>query len=383
MAKRRASGEGNIRKRKDGRWEGRYVAGHDENGKAIRKNVLGKTQAEAREKLKAALEEAGAVDITKADGYTVGAWVLHWYQLYVQPNVRESTQRFYEGYIHQRVIPALGDIPLKKLKAEDIQQLYNDTREHGRIRKEQKEKNPGMSATYVRGLHTMLHGCLNRAVKERLIPRNPCDDCIVPKAQKAEMKILPQESIGDYLREAERRGVLPMFFLELCTGLRKGELVALRWEDLDPEKRTLRVDKQAVSVPGGGVKVTRPKTETSIRTLSVSQEVVRLLVQEHEKHPENPYMFPSPVTGGMYYPDTINSLHEKILKGAGLPHVRLHDMRHTAATLMLQNGVDVRTLSAMLGHYDAGFTLRTYTHTTTKQQEEAAEMMGSLVAQSM
>ena len=383
MAKRRASGEGNIRKRKDGRWEGRYIAGHDENGKAIRKNVLGKTQAEAREKLKQALEEAGAVDITKADEYTVGAWVLHWYKLYVQPNVRESTQRFYEGYIHQRVIPALGDIPLKKLKAEDIQQLYNDTREHGRIRKEQKEKNPGMSATYVRGLHTMLHGCLNRAVKERLIPRNPSDDCIVPKAQKAEMKILPQESIGDYLREAERRGVLPMFFLELCTGLRKGELVALRWDDLDPEKRTLRVDKQGVSVPGGGVKVTRPKTETSIRTLSVSQEVVRLLEQEHEKHPENPYMFPSPVNGGMYYPDTINSLHEKILKGAGLPHVRLHDMRHTAATLMLQNGVDVRTLSAMLGHYDAGFTLRTYTHTTTKQQEEAADMMGSLVAQSM
>ena len=80
MAKRRASGEGNIRKRKDGRWEGRYIAGHDENGKAIRKNVLGKTQAEAREKLKQALEEAGAVDITKADEYTVGAWVLHWYK---------------------------------------------------------------------------------------------------------------------------------------------------------------------------------------------------------------------------------------------------------------------------------------------------------------
>ena len=383
MAKRRASGEGNIRKRKDGRWEGRYIAGHDENGKAIRKNVLGKTQAEAREKLKQALEEAGAVDITKADGYTVGAWVLHWYKLYVQPNVRESTQRFYEGYIHQRVIPALGDIPLKKLRAGDIQQLYNDTREHGRIRKEQKEKDPGMSVTYVRGLHTMLHGCLNRAVKERLIPRNPCDDCIVPKAQKAEMKILPQESIGDYLREAERRGVLPMFFLELCTGLRKGELVALRWEDLDPEKRTLRVDKQGVSVPGGGVKVTRPKTETSFRTLSVSQEVVRLLEQEHEKHPENPYMFPSPVTGGMYYPDTINSLHEKILKGAGLKHIRLHDMRHTAATLMLQNGVDIKTVSGMLGHYDAGFTLRTYTHTTSRQQAEAADMMGSLVAQNL
>ena len=91
-------------------------------------------------------------------------------------------------------------------------------------------------------------------------------------------------------------------------------------------------------------------------------------------------MFPSPATHGMYYPDTINSLHEKILKGAGLPHIRLHDVRHTAATMMLQNGTDIRTLSAMLGHYDAGFTLRTYTHTTTKQQEQAAERMGALLA---
>ncbi|MBR4657587.1 MAG: site-specific integrase [Oscillospiraceae bacterium] len=383
MSKRRASGEGSIRKRSDGRWEGRYVAGHDEAGKPIRRNVLGKTQAEVKEKLKNALEEAGKVDVTKAEEYTVGAWALNWYELYVKPNIRESTQRFYEGYLNQRVIPALGDIPLRKLTAREIQTLYNDTREHGRIRKEQKEKNPGLSAAYVRGLHTMLHGCLDRAVKEHLIPRNPCDDCVPPKAQKQEMQILPQEDIRAYLREAERRGVLAMFFLELCTGLRKGELTALLWEDLDTERRTLRVDKQAVAIRGGGVKVTRPKTETSVRTLSVSREVIRLLEEEHAKHPENPYMFPSPVTGGMYYPDTVNSLHEKILKGAGLKHIRLHDMRHTAATLMLQNGVDIKTVSGMLGHYDAGFTLRTYTHSTDRQQAEAADMMGSLVAQSL
>ena len=383
MAKRRASGEGSIRKRKDGRWEGRYIAGHDEKGKAIRRNVLGKTQAEVKEKLKAALEEAGMVDIARAEEYTVGSWVLNWYSLYVKPNVRETTQRFYEGYIDQRVIPALGNIPLKKLTARDIQKLYNDTREHGRIRKEQKEKNPGLSASYVRGLHTMLHGCLERAVKERLILRNPCDDCIPPKLQRQEMHILSLEDVSAYLREAERRGVLAIFFLELCTGLRKGELTALLWEDLNAEQGTLRVDKQAQSIPGGGVKVTRPKTETSIRTLSVSKEVVRLLEEEHAKHPDNPYMFPSPATGGMYYPDTINSLHEKILKGAGLKHLRLHDMRHTAASLMLQNGVDIKTVSEMLGHYDAGFTLRTYTHTTAHQQKLAADMMGSLVAQSL
>jgi len=382
MKTRRAVGEGSIRKRADGRWEGRYVAGHDANGKAIRKNVLGKTQAEVREKLKAALAEAQVIDVARADEYTVKRWVETWYEIYSRPHIRDSTRRFYERYI-DRIIPALGDIPLQKLTSRDIQKLYNDTKEHGRIRKEQKEKDPSLSDTYVRGMHTMLHGCLQRAVKERLIPFNPSEDCIVPKARKREMKILPQESIGAYFKEAERRGVLAMFFLELSTGLRKGELAALLWEDLDVEARTLRVDKQATAVPGGGVKVTRPKTETSIRTLPVSKEAIELLVAEHEKHPDNPYMFPSPVTGRMYYPDTINSLHEKIVKGAGLPHIRLHDMRHTAATMMLQNGVDVRTLSAILGHYDAGFTLRTYTHTTTKQQEEAANTMGAVLSASL
>ena len=383
MSKRRASGEGSIRKRSDGRWEGRYVAGHTEEGKPIRKSVLGKTQAEVKEKLKAALEEAGRVDVARADEYTVGAWAMNWYNLYAKPNIRESTQRSYEGFLNLRVIPVLGNIPLKKLKARDIQKLYNDTRDHGRITKGKTVKNPGLSASYVQRLHALLHNCLERAVKERLILRNPCDDCIPPKIQKHEMQILPQEDIRAYLREAERRGVLAMFFLELCTGLRKGELAALRWEDLDVERRTLRVDKQAVAVRGGGVKVTRPKTETSVRTLSVSKEVIRLLEEEHAKHPDNPYMFPSPVTGGMYYPDTVNSLHEKILKGAGLKHIRLHDMRHTAATMMLQNGVDIKTVSGMLGHYDAGFTLRTYTHTTNRQQAEAADMMGSLMAQSL
>ena len=337
MSKRSASGEGSIRKRSDGRWEGRYVAGHTEEGKPIRKSVLGKTQAEVKEKLKAALEEAGRVDVARADEYTVGAWAMNWYNLYAKPNIRESTQRSYEGFLNLRVIPVLGNIPLKKLKARDIQKLYNDTRDHGRITKGKTVKNPGLSASYVQRLHALLHNCLERAVKERLILRNPCDDCIPPKIQKHEMQTLAQEDIHAYLREAERRGVLAMFFLELCTGLRKGELAALRWEDLNTERRTLRIDKQAVAVRGGGVKVTRPKTETSIRTLSVSKEVIRLLEEEHAKHPDNPYMFPSPVTGGMYYPDTVNSLHEKILKGAGLKHIRLHDMRHPYVKCMTKD----------------------------------------------
>lgn len=229
----------------------------------------------------------------------------------------------------------------------------------------------------------MLHMALARAVKEQLILRNPCDDVILPKAEKREMKILKPENIKDYLEEANRRGVLPLFFLELCSGLRKGELVALLWSDLDVENKTNSISKQAVRVKGGGVKVTTPKTSTSIRVESIPQEAVDLLIKEHEKHPDNPYMFPSPVTGGMYYPDAVNAINTIILKTLGLEHIRFHDLRHTFATIALQSGVDIRTVSGMLGHADPGFTLRTYTHTTNPMQVKAAATIASVMGKNL
>ena len=384
MAKKRANGEGNIRKRKDGRWEGRYTAGYDpKTGKRIIKNVLGKTQAEVKQKLSTAMEACKAVDVVRSDDYTVAEWLRTWFALYAKPNIRPTTARSYQGSMELHIIPRIGCIKLNKLTGRDIQKLYKDLMENGRLRKAQKSKQPGLSSTTVRGIHMMLHNALDRAVKERLILRNPTEDCIIPKVQKQEMKILHPEDMKAYLEAAEKRGVLPMFYLELVSGIRKGELVALRWEDLDVEHRTISVSKQALGGLGKELVVNRPKTENSIRAISIPQDAVDLLVQAHEKHPENPYLFPSPLTGGMYHPDSVVNLHKKILKDAGLEHIRFHDLRHTFATMALQNGVDVKTVSNMLGHYDAGFTLRTYTHATRQMQEQAAEKMGNFMAQVM
>ncbi len=383
MAKRRANGEGNIRKRKDGRWEGRYTAAYDPaTGKRITKNVLGKTQAEVKEKLQRAIEQANTLDIIRSEEYTVGEWVQLWYEVYAKPNIRPSTASYYKGFIDHHIIPKIGSIKLNKLTSRTIQKLYNDLKDHGRIREAQKIKNPGLSSSYVRGVHTMLHNCLDRAVKERLIPRNPTDECIIPKLQKREIKILPADSIRSYLRGADERGVLPMFFLELVTGVRKGELVALLWSDVDVQNRTISVSKQA-TVIDHQLQVTRPKTETSIRKISIPQEAVDLLEQEHKKHPSSPYLFPSPKTSGMYHPDSVVNLHKRILRDAGLEHIPFHALRHTFATTALQTGVDVKTVSSMLGHYSAGFTLNTYTHATTRMQEEAASRMGSYMAQNL
>lgn len=384
MPKKRANGEGNIRKRKDGRWEGRYTAGYDSNtGKRIVKNVLGRTQAEVKEKLKAAMDESQLLDVSREDEYTVATWLKTWYELYAKPNIRVATADRYRLMIETYTIPRIGKIKLKKLTSRDLQKLYKDLMEKGRVNTKSGHGNPGLSSTTVRSVHLMLHCAFERAVKERLIPCNPTNDCIAPKVRKVEMKILESEHIKSYLDAAQARGLLPMFYLELVSGLRKGELVALLWSDLDVQNKTISVSKQYIKNPNGELTLSRPKTETSVRKVSIPQMAVDLLIQEHEKHPANLYMFPSPVTGEMYYPDSVVNLHKKILRDAGLEHIRFHDLRHTFATMALQNGVDIKTVSSMLGHYDAGFTLRTYTHATRQKQDEAAQTMGSFMEQVM
>ena len=313
MAKKRANGEGNIRKRKDGRWEGRYTAGYDsKTGKRIIKNVLGKTQAEVKEKPAQAQQETAGLDVARSEDYTVATWLRSWYELYAKPNVRPATADRYHLIIETYTIPRIGIIKLKKLTSRDLQKLYKDLMEKGRVQKRSGKGDPGLSSTTVRRLHLTLHCAFEGAVKERLIPRNPTDDCIAPKVQKVEMKTLLPKHLKSYLDAANARDVLPTFYLELVSGLRKGELVALLWADLDIEHKTISVSKQYVRNPSGEVMLSRPKTETSVRQVSIPQDAVDLLIQEHSKHPDNQYMFPSAVTGEMYHPDSVVKLHEKI-----------------------------------------------------------------------
>ena len=282
MPKRRANGEGNIQKRKDGRCEGRYTAGYDQTGKRIIKNVLGKTQAEVKEKLKTAISESQRLDVSKAGNYTVASWVRTWYEVYAEPRIRPNTKSYYTNYIENHIIPGIGDVPLDKL----------------------------------------------------------------------------------------------------TTSLRRGELLALQWTDLDVESKTLSITKKINRINGELV-VSPPKTRNSVRTLALPQQAVDLLIAEHQKHPRNPYLFPSPKTGTMYDPDAFRRTHDKILKPIGAEHIRFHDLRHTFATLSLKSGVDVKTLSGALGHYSAGFTLNTYTHATAQMKQDAADAIGGVISQQM
>ena len=381
MPKRRANGEGNIRKRKDGRWEGRYTAGYDpESGKRIIKNVLGKTQAEVKEKLKAAISESQRLDVSKAGTYTVSSWVKTWYEVYAEPRIRPNTKAYYTNYIENHIIPGIGNISLDKLTTIQIQRFYNTLQKSGRVQRKNfpELRDKSLSPRVVRGVHTLLHNCLEQAVAERLILSNPAQGCKLPQLEKREMKILPQEKIGLYLAEAEKRGLLAAFYLELTTGLRRGELLGLKWSDIDLEKGDLRVQRQIGRIDGKIIEMPL-KTKNAYRTLPLSADAISVLMQQRRKTGNSEWVFPSP-TGGPMSPDSVLHMLHRVLKRAGLPKVRFHDLRHTFATLALQNGVDIKTVSGMLGHFSAGFTLDTYAHVTTSAKREAAKTMGSILS---
>ena len=192
------------------------------------------------------------------------------------------------------------------------------------------------------------------------------------------MKTLPVEQLTSFLREAKESGVFELYYIELTTGLRRGELLGLKWEDIDLAQGNLRVQRQVARINGEVIGAPL-KTKNTYHTLPLSADAVGVLQEQRKKSGSGPYVFPSP-TGGPISPDSVLHMLYRVLKRAGLSKVRFRDLRHTFATLALQNGVDIKTISGMLGHYSAGFTLDTYTHVTTLAKKEAANTMGSILS---
>ncbi len=380
MAKRRANGEGSIRKRSDGRWEGRYTAGRNpETGKPIYKNVLGKTQAEVKAKLKAAIEESANLDMLKAEQYTTGQWMDVWFENCAKIKVRPSSHQTYRGYIDNHIKPNIGDVPLNKLSSLHLQKLYKKLLTGGRVERiESKGQLKGLSAKTVRNINQVISSAMDFARDQKLISSNPTDGCALPKLEHKEMKTLPVEQLTSFLREAKENGVFELYYIELATGLRRGELLGLKWEDIDLTQGSLRVQRQVARINGEIIEAPL-KTKNTYRTLPLSADAVGVLQEQRKKSGSSPYVFPSP-TGGPISPDSVLHMLHRVLKRAGLAQVRFHDLRHTFETLALQNGVDIKTVSGMLGHYSAGFTLDTYTHVTTSAKKEAANTMGSILS---
>ena len=371
MARKRKNGDGTVRLRKDGRWEGRYVIGYDDQGNPKTKNVLAKTKCECVEKLNKLKESLGGIksDKIKSD-MPFGDWIDFWYQNYCKSSVRPTTQLGYEGRIYLHIIPELGRIPLNKLTQNDLQQFYTRLKTSGRLR-DTDSYGDGLSNQMVRACHFNCRSALEKAVQEGLIRVNPAIGCKLPPKKAREMQVLTHEELQRFLIQAKEEGYYELFLLELATGLRRGELLALQWDDLNFETGELFITKQVYRVKGD-LTISTPKTKASTRTIVLPPAVTAIL-REYQSRVHSRWMFPSPVKeDSSLDPATCRQRLHLILEHAQCKRVRFHDLRHTFCTAALENGMDVKTLSALLGHVSSETTLNIYSHITDNMRTEAA-----------
>ena len=370
MGRKRKNGEGTVRLRKDGRWEGRIVIGYDENGLPKTKNVLAKTKGECIEKLKA-LKSTITPDTPiklKAD-MPFGEWLDHWYETYCKPNARPATQRTYEGYIRLYLHPRLGSIPLNKVTTSDIQQMCTWMMTEARV--DQKNGEGGLSDSQVINCYSLCDRVLEKAVAEKLIVRNPAKGCKLPPNRPNEMKVLSREDMQKVLIQAKEENYYELFLLEFATGLRLGELMALQWDDVDLVTGELRINKQ-VNLVGSKLVISEPKTKAAVRTLILPPSVRKVLA-EYKTKVNSRWLFPSPKTDDLpIIPSAVSRRLHTLLEHAGCEQVRFHDLRHTFATNALAHGMDIKTLSTILGHVSSATTLNTYSHVTDEMRQRAA-----------
>ena len=230
---------------------------------------------------------------------------------------------------------------------------------------------PGLSDRSVRGCHITCRAALARAVEEGLLPVNPASSCKLPGEGKREVRVLTREEMQRLLIQAKADGCYELLLLELSAGLRRGELLALQWDDLDLETGELRVSRR-VSRIQGKLTVSRPKTDAALRTIVLSPTVTEQL-RRYRERVDSRWMFPSPKKeDSPRDPAAVRKLLRRVLERAGCPKIRFHDLRHTFVTTALEYGMDVKTLSAVVGHRSSSTTLNVYTHVTESMERQAA-----------
>ncbi len=315
-------------------------------------------------------EECGkSNDKLKADMSFVD-WIDFWYQNFCRLTVKPKTQACYENRIYTHIIPGIGKIPLNKLTQNDLQQFYAKLKKSGRNRLTEKY-GQGLSDRMVRSCHTTCRAALEKAVAEGLIIVNPAIGCKLPPKKSKEMQVLTQAEIMRFLLQAKAEGFYELFLLELTTGMRRGEILGLKWSDLNMQTGDLHISRQVVKVEGKTT-VSTLKTKSSIRTIRLAKEMVELLTKMKETAGSE-WMFPSPVKENVPRdPSAVYRRFQLILERANCKKVRFHDLRHTFATMAIENGMDVKTLSSMIGHVSAETTLDIYSHITDTMQQQAA-----------
>ena len=379
MGKRRPSGDGLVRKRADGRWEGRIVVGHKENGNPIYRSVFAEKQSDLMPKLHELKDQYAGVELTEDSSITLGEWLGRWLDDYKKPTLRPSTFAGYSKDIANHILPYLGAKKLTQLKTADIQKHYNRLLESGRIQDNGKGK--GLSNATVRGIHMVLREALDSAVREGLIPKNPADGTSPPKIYRSEKQVLTKDQLETFMKLIEDdEEWYDFFYTEIITGMRQGEICGLRWEDFDREKRTLRVAR-SVDFVNKELVVGETKTDDGKRTIYLPDSLWRILAdRQSQKVTFSEWIFPNLLQPELpLNPSRAYRQLKKLLEIGGLPSIRFHDLRHTFTSHAANSGIAPKTLSEIVGHTKASFTLDHYAHVTSDMQKNAANIVTNYI----
>jgi integrase len=369
VAKRRGNKEGTIYQR-----NGRWCAQVSLNGRRL--THYADTQRECREWIKetlAQIDEGLTIDGARA---TLEDYLKQWVET-VKPSLRPNTWQQYSRIVRQYIAPGLGSIKLKDLRPDQIQSFYSARLE------------AGTGVRTVRLIHSVLHRALNQALKWGLVTRNAASVVDRPKPNHREMKVWDADQVRTFLAVTEGTRFEALYYLAVTTGLREGELLGLFWSDLDWETGQLRVQRQLQRVRGQGLILRKPKTETGRRSVPlglVALDKLRMHSERQEQErlfagdrwQERGLIFASRIGAPLDRKSLVEEFKE-LLKKANLPEIRFHDLRHTAATLMLKQGVHPKVVQERLGHSSINMTLGIYSHVLPSMQEDVAEQLDALL----
>jgi len=392
MAGKRGHGEGSIYKRKDGKWEAKASIGYDPaTGKIKRATRYFKTRQEAQAWLAEVQHEKNTGSFVEPDRVTVGDWLDRWLRVYAREKVAVTSYDFYETLVRCHIKPGIGAIELQKLRPINIQQMYAEKRQQGRL-----DGSGGLSAETIRRIHNILHSALKQAVREGLIQRNPADAVEPPKLVKQEIRPLEKEAVTRFLEAIRDDRLYALFVMAVGTGVRRGELLALRWEDVNLVKGTATVKRTVARVrqEGGPTKtklIFKEPKRGKFRTVPLAGFVLQAL-REHKKRQAQEKLFFGQAyqDNGLVFatedgrpidPRNFTRRYTGLLQRAGIEHTRFHNWRHTFATILLEQGEHPKVVQEMLGHARINITLDTYSHIMPGMMEAAAEKLDAVFGQ--
>lgn len=367
----RGHGEGSAYKRNDGRWSG-FISLED--GK--RKYFYGKSQKEVLEKIRVARNEKKAGTLILAPNQTLEVYLTYWLENVAKLTIRTRSYEQYCSTLKAHLIPGLGKIELHKLTVQQVQNFYACLHDEGQ------------AASSIAAIHAVLHQALNHAVEHNLVARNVSSFASRPKVRRHKSQVLTVEQANKLIETVKGQRIEAFLILALTTAARRSELLALHWDDLDLEQKTMRIARSATHAKGLGVYEGETKTETSRRTVLLADIAIDTLKEHRAKQIAirselleggNTWIDRGLVfcgeKGNYLAFDTVRRLFLAALRDAGLPHMRLHDLRHSAATILLVKGVHPKVVQELLGHSTISMTMDVYSHVLPSMQQAVTEKM--------